>query len=673
MTQPADTAFIVFQQLMRQLLPFVATLPLLTSSCRDSEAITLGTNESSPAATVAIHVDPSTTRSIEGESMLDRGRYFAISDSGANFQTRVQSPERFDYLVNDLQISFGRELGPVKWLAKDRKLVREDPDRPGYADITQLRNEIIKRQRTSTPKMQEAFGENLDVAIHGNKNAFPEFMGRHQSDYLKNSPTKDHHSDQFIPLNTAAAAELSTAILKYGFDDFTRPRYYEPINEPHWSYLSDPGHIAKWHLDTLKLMHDEVPGVLVGGPCLSVGYLYSQDYHSFKSLKKFIDATACDMDFYSFHVYDFYQKQEDETMGGAFLSGLPLEGVLDLLPNYTSINFGRTPPLVISEHGGYLPERSQADLRSEAYSSESKLSFEEEMKLRSTHDAIQTNSTIANTLTFMEHPHTVKKAVPFMLLETSGWDPRYYAALYARKGFDPKSRELIPSGLHRFYELFRDVKGHRVSSHCDDPDIQLRTFVDGSSLFIIAHNLADKPEVLAIEAPNPSSTTVRRFGQNDDLTPFLSETSGSLDSIPLGGRETVVIIADYPEPIQSQRILDETMHYGTAVTVPVKDVTPLSISVPSSAEVQAVSLRIGFNRPATAGKAMEVRINGHPLAHPTEDSASRYTHEKHGYSSTRIIHFDPSLLNDSNTIEISFPDGKPGTIGSAVIRASRLQ
>lgn len=658
---------------MTPLLPVVASLPLLLSSCRDSEATTLDSGGSPPTATVTIRVDPSTTRSIEGESMLERSRYFAISDSGAHFENRVSNAEMFDHLVDDLQISFGRELGPVKWLAKDRNLVREDPNRPGYTDITPLRNGLIKRQRISTPRMREAFGDNLDVAIHGHKNAFPDFIGRYQSDYLKDSQTEDHHSDQFIPLNTAAAAELSTAIFKYGFNDFTRPRYYEPINEPHWSYLSDPEHIAKWHLDTLKLMHAEVPDVLVGGPCLSVGYLYSQDYHSFKALKKFIDATACDMDFYSFHVYDFYRKQDDGTMGGAFLSGLPLEGVLDLLPNYTSINFGRKPPLVISEHGGYLHEKSKAELRNKATSSEPQLSFEEEMKGRSTHDAIQINSTIANTLTFMEHPHTVKKAVPFMLLETSGWDPRYYAALYAKKDFDPKSTELTPSALHRFYELFREVKGHRVISHCEDPDIQLRTFVDKDRLFIIAHNLADKPEVLTIDAPSPSSTTVRRYGQNDDLTPFLSESQGSIDSIPLGGRETVVIVADYAEPLESLRTLEETIHYGTSITVPVKELTPLSITVPDSAEVQSASLRIGFNRPATAGKAMEVRINGHALSHPIEDSASRYTHEKHGYSSTRIIHFDPSLLKESNTVEVSFPDGMPGTVGSAVIRASRLQ
>jgi hypothetical protein len=76
-----------------------------------------------------IVVEAETTRAIGGVSEVDRKRYFCVSDQGSGFDKRMK-PEVYDYLVHELDIHFGRSLGPVKYVAST---LPEDPSRPGRA------------------------------------------------------------------------------------------------------------------------------------------------------------------------------------------------------------------------------------------------------------------------------------------------------------------------------------------------------------------------------------------------------------------------------------------------------------------------------------------------------------------------------------------------------------
>jgi len=62
-------------------------------------------------------------------------------------------------------------------------------------------------------------------------------------------------------------------------------------------------------------------------------------------------------------------------------------------------------------------------------------------------------------------------------------------------------------------------------------------------------------------------------------------------------------------------------------------------------------------------------LNGKRLEVPMEDAAVRYEDTSGGYASTKMIPVSPEILTQGNSLRIAFPDGKPGTIGSAVIRA----
>ena len=622
------------------------------------------------ATAVEIRIDPHTILSIEGHSKLDRKRYFSISDHGQAFDRRVERIEDYQKLMRDFNPSFGRLLGPVKHRIPPN--LREDPNRPGFADLAQVKAHSSRHTTNDSPQLQADFGSNLNVAAHGNHNAYPEFMGRWQSQWMKEHPNDIGHAPDFLPENIEAAAELSANVFRYSFNDFTRPRFFEPVNEPHWSYLVDPAHLSAWHLATMKHMRKKAPDVMVGGPCNSVGNFYSKNYHGFSGFRKFVEATKGQLDFYSFHVYD-YHHWNGTNFEGAILSGLPLEGVLDLVANHAFNAFGKTSPLVISEQGGYAKIDHNGDkpslleeLAAERFPGSG---FEWQMKARSIHEFIHVNSTIANTLTFMEHPHTVLKSVPFILLESAAWDPKYYATLFVKKDFDRDSKEWAPSTLGYFYELFSEIDGQRVLHSCDDPDIQLRAFVDGSKLHLVAHNLSNQSEKLEFKIGNPDQIKIKRYGRNDDLTPFLkTETATSLSGIALGASETITITASFPQTVSAKRSVNESIHYGNSTTIPVEGAAPILIATPNHDSAESAKLRVGFNRPADAGREIHIQLIGHELTSTIEDSAERYTHESHGYSSTRIIRFDPSLLKKENKLEISFPDGLGGTVGSAVIR-----
>ncbi|MEM1085984.1 MAG: beta-agarase [Verrucomicrobiota bacterium] len=621
---------------------------------------------------VRIMIEPGLTRSIEGESTLERERYFAISDNGASFERRVGSDDRYKVLTEDLNIRFGRFLGPVKFIASQR--MREDPERPGYVDLAHLEKILSSGRQPVSERMKRDFGSNLDVAAHDSHNAFPPFMGTWTTDWIREhaDAKKGGHQPDLLPGNPDAAAEATAVILEHAFNELHRPRYYEPVNEPHWSYLLEPEKIAEWHLKTHQAVKRRTPEVLVGGPCNSVGYFYSKGYQSFRGIKNFIAATKAQLDFHSFHVYDYY-RWNGKAFEGAILSGLPLEGVLDLVSNHTLIAHGTTKPLVISEHGGYasIDKTEDGTPLVEAIAAEHfpGKGFDWQMKARSIHDFLHVNSIIANTLVFMEHPHTVKKAVPFILLDTTAWDPHYYAALYTRRNFDRSSNEWAASKLDHFYRLFSEVEGRRVATSCSDPDIQLRAFVNANELHIIAHNLSEKPEQLALQIPQSSSLRLKRYGRNPDLTPFLLETEPStLAGLQLGASETIVLKAGFAEALKEENRIRETAHYGDAVTVPVEKAATIGILVPDPTGIDSATLRVGFNRPFNAGREITIRLNGHPLDDTVEDSADVYSHETHGYSSTRLIELDPATIEARNELEISFPDGLKGTIGSVVIR-----
>jgi hypothetical protein len=609
---------------------------------------------------VRITVDPSCLRSIRGVSELRREAYFGICDNGTGFDRRVKEPQRYDELIKTNNITFGRALGLVSGLDRYYQAIREDPARPGFADLGHLKKRLAPLVRVPNEAFVRDMGGRLDVALHGQPNVYPAFMGRYA---LPAADKKDDPHAFWVPSNVVAAAELACAVLREKYTDFDRPRYYEPVNEPHWAYWADP-HFAAWHLIAKDTAHRQVPGVQVGGPCLSVAYYYKQEFRTFKGLQAFIDNTRCELDFYSFHVYDFLRGGTNDFTG-RITSGLPLEAVLDLVQNYTVNAYGKEIGVVVSEHGGYGADDLVEKLAKQNFT---ETGFAWEMKKRSIDDFNMVSSVLANTLVFMDHPQTVLKAVPFILLNGLGWDPSYYASLYVPRDYDPKSEEWLPTEKILFYRLLRDLKGHRVAAACADPDIQTRAFVDGDTLFVVLNNLSDRAKEIALVLPRAQAMTLRRFGRNADFTPYLTEEPlAKADRLALRGREALVLKARYGQPLEPRRAVDEVPCYGDRIASSVTHATGFVVMVPKADELRYATLRIGISRPPDAGREVALSLNGHPLSVPLEQCAERLVEQE--YATCKLVELPLEAVRETNTVCVFFPDGKKGAVGAVVIRA----
>jgi len=608
---------------------------------------------------IVIQVDPTVSTAINGHLNLDRSKYFNLSTSGILFESTINNKTRSDYYIQDLEMTFGRTLGMVSTAVPWGGNVREDAARPGYADMAFLKQKSNPSNGTFSEAFKQKFPNNLDVANHDNHNAYPVFMPP-----VINAQAGDIGK---LPSNVDAAAELAVALLKYYYTDWTRPKTFEPINEPHWAIDKDL--LANLHMAIWKKAKAEKIPTLIGGPCYSTAYYYKKNYTGLSGLSDFIDRTECKLDFYSFHVYDFmkYDAARKDIVGRV-TSGLPIEGVLDIVPNYTMNKYGKAVEIVISETGGYMAGR-EADQNAIANTYFPGSGFAWEMKRRSISAFVMVSSCIANTMAFINHPHVVKKSVPFILLESFAWDPKYYSSLLVANNFTDKNNWQESKYIH-FYEFFKGVKGRRVLSECTNPDIQQHAFVDGNKLVLVMNNQSNiiKPLKVNLPASGISSINIRRFGRNTDFTPYLEEQAvASLNELSLKGREAMVITVTYQDLVQQSKYINEKAYYGAEISREFVGTANFTVNIPSLKDVQYAILRVGISRPAGTDRKVNISLNGTALQVPMEDCAP-YLENETEFATTKIIRVDKSLLVNRNNITVSFPDGKQGGVGATVLR-----
>lgn len=511
----------------------------------------------------------------------------------------------------------------------------------------------------------DLIGPNQNVAFHDRQDAFPDFMEKY---------TKAGNDHDAFPINNDAASELTLNLLESRFTDWTRPGYYEPVNEPGWQFWSDD-RFTELHTSLLQKVKAAGIPVEIGGPCYAVGYHYKQKYGNLGQITGFIDRTNFSLDFYSYHIYDYLLWDDDKfDFTGRVSSGLPSEGVFDAIANHTVNKFGEAFTYVTSEHGGYIYDSENRDY------AQDKLAdlyfpgsgFEHTMEKRSISDHLAVSSELASTFTFMNNPHIVKKAVPFILLESFGWDARYYASLLVANNFND-NKNWVESGRVHFYEFFKDVNGRRILSFCDDNDIQHHAFVDDNKLILIFNNQSNVAGTIKLDIKQVpgqiKDIKARRYGRLPDFRPFLTEERlFQADSLEIKEREAIALFIEYDSPISQEEILNEMVHYGDQTGVQFSGSKDFTIEMPQFDEAEYAILRVGIGLSGTASKNVNLSINGTLLESPVEDCADRLSDSDYG--STRMVRIDPSLLQAVNTVNVSFLDGQSGGVGATVIRAA---
>lgn len=595
-----------------------------------------------------IHLNPLIRRHIDGQSRLERSRYFNLAANSPNFWKRCPMGEA-GYLLDELHISLGRGIGLGASAIKSGAPITEDPERSGYADP-----KSVERHFANLPvedaELRERFGANMDLIVHDNDKPHPEFMGSAYRD-------ADHY--QRISANPVAAGEFIAACLKHGFNEFTRPRFYEPLNEPSWQIMQTP-QFAALHVETARAVRRMGLNVKVGGPCAPVGYLYNSDYRGqwTKIFKPFIDAAGDVVDFLSFHIYDYYTGSSAEI-----LTGLPLENAFDLLEAYSLRRFGKVKPFACSEHGATGANFNLANVPEKKNTK----GFKGVEVPRERLEWLHINSINGQVMSFMERPGMILKTAPFILDRTDAWNPRYVYSLYSRKNFE-KGGEWRRTGLLAFYELWRNVRGERVEARCLDPDLQVSAFVEGAQCFLCVKNLSDEPKELRVHSQSALGRGQRDrcYWREEGLVFEKNEALELGRSLRLEPQEMTVVYLEAEGGFPHAGNVFERRFFAVEQTAPIVKDEPLVARIAVPGKGRYVCLRIGISRSQQAERTPKVWFNGAPQKVPMERAAEvRATSSE--YVTTKLVWLDAALLREENEVRIQFPDSG-GAIGAVCLQ-----
>jgi len=526
--------------------------------------------------TTTIDIYPHETRSIAGHTSLNRIKYFSISDAGNWFEAKTSDVlSGSDYFLDTLDFSFGRQFGLVHSEVNWGSTIRQDASRPGFTDTTYLRNQANPGNQGSSGSFRARFGENINVAYHDRRNAFPDFFSKYRA---------PQNNDEWIPQNIEAASELTLNLLQYNWNDFFKPAYFELVNEPHWSFPGDQ-HFADWHLDLARKARDAKLTTKIGGPCSSVAYYYRDNYQDLDNFTTFIDNTEGNLDFYSFHVYDYLSWNANENdFTGRVSTGAPVAGVIDALGGYMRKNYSKDLKMVISEHAGYISSGAGEDAETANLANEyfPGAGFEWEMERRSISNYISVSSAIANTMTFIDNPHVIEKAVPFILLETFSWNPRYYPTLLVARNFT-NNNDFVESDMSHFYKFFSGASGRRVRIKCEDPDLQHHAFVEGNTMTVLFNNMSNNPHTVDLNMLSELSideVSIKRFQRTNDFRPnFVTEVVSGVDGISIAGREAVALELTFSDMIEEDTHIDELPFYSEEIATQVQGTKVFNVQV----------------------------------------------------------------------------------------------
>jgi hypothetical protein len=220
-----------------------------------------------------------------------------------------------------------------------------------------------------------------------------------------------------------------------------------------------------------------------------------------------------------------------------------------------------------------------------------------------------------------------------------------------------------------FYKYFKDVRGRRILTSCDSPDVQQQTFVDNNKVIVLLNNLSDSKITMNLNYPtaNLESTMLRRLGRNSDFTPYFTEKNvADARGLQLAGKESVAIFLNYRDAVAETAKVDEKLYFATEMNKQFSSESTFNVSVPTTANTEYAYLRIGVGRGVGTDRNLSVWFNGVQQVVPMEKTAPNLE-DTSGYGSTKLIQIDKSLLNTTNTVKVVFPDNKSGGVGAVTL------
>lgn len=493
-------------------------------------------------AQVKVDINLNIKHEVNGVSDFNRKKHITVHSALTESDWQGEA-EVMNYLMNDLDVYFGRDNGMASWIFKATAQDPNNPGKPHIEDLSNFGQWHKDNMYDNLPESLRSFEARSDEMIMG---ITPHGPFPTQSYWEKDLAGADDEAGKYVLRNIEDGAEWVGEYL----DQFMRksgessgvlmPKYWEVINEPDMDInvgrtfvMSSFEQLFEYHnlvAEQIKSKLPESQRPLIGGMTwglhdLEQGdlserfptqeravrnryayeegafedflqsvtaseYWQTQDdkYFQWDAIwKGFMDAAGENMDFYSLHLYDWAQLGDDPRQGSTFRRGMKTEAILDMVEWYDAQVNGaeNLKPWVISEYGAIASKHGKLEFLENDYR------YSDWLHLRTFNQMF---------MQILTRPSQVVKSMPFapikgkwgLLTGPDGEAIRYEAALMQTdEAFSANydNADWYVTDKIQWYELWSDVKGTRVDTHSSDPDIQVDAYVDGKHTYLILNNL----------------------------------------------------------------------------------------------------------------------------------------------------------------------------------------
>ncbi|KAA1245828.1 T9SS type A sorting domain-containing protein [Aquimarina sp. RZ0] len=612
---------------------------------------------------ISAEVNLDVKHSVNGVSEFDRSKFIILhADIDDNEWDSESQRKQF---LDDYDVYLGRNNGGLVWEFDQSS---EDPTRSGWPDLDVLRQKGTSSKNSYAQK----------TAPHEFENRYKNMMfgGQPIPMYPNGQMTRSSSccsdSDPWAYENYDAVAEFYATYIKEFFGEGgqtgkPQPQYIEVMNEP-FVKANNLGttreNITQMHKVVAQKIKSLNPTVKVGGySAAHPAYEDGNFNHWRNNWKLFIDEAGTDMDFFSLHLYDFLG--EDDLSKEAQRKGSNMEAILDMVEHYSHLKLGEVKPLSISEYGWlgrplngpYNKERDWFNIRS----------FSSMM------------------MQLMERQDHIISAIPFMILKAQWWQSPdnftySYRLLRQKKELEGETgEEWVYTELVKFFELWSNIKGTRVDSQANDPDLLIDAYTEGTKAYVIMNNLEHEKitvnlNIPALNAANITDVKYRHLYANDSGTPVLDQNDNvNLQEILIGKEATVILEYILRDPIEMTNVSTEKKYYANTYLQPISanNETTFTIDNVQIENTGEAVLRIGLGRDHGQSLLPILKVNDQVIT-MAEDWKGYDQKTRNRFFGVIEVPIPFDLLQNTNEISLTFPD-TGGTISSIAMQVFNFE
>lgn len=609
-----------------------------------------------------VSVNLNVKRSIDGLSTFDRSKYIVMHSMLTTTDWKGEE-DKLDYLLNDLDVYFGRDNGSMPYYATQ---VEQNPNNLGYASpesIAAYGKTAREDYYGKTLSKLHKYDNRAHVMIGGQINQF--WIGNHKGkgewsfantdavgQYMGNFVNEFYRNDNQGPNKGPA-----------------RPQYLEILNEPLYE-LVDVHHGKP--IDTF-IFHNEVAqgirkvntSIKIGGFTTAFPWFDDNNFNRWdERMKLFLDTSGEYMDYFSIHLYDFGYLNRDK--GVANFKGARIEATMDMMEQYEKLKLGKVKPFMISEYGG-------RDHKTEA------------TPWTAINDWQTMKSFSPMMMQFMAKPNLILKAIPFSLAkaEWSGNEGRDYAWRLLRHNDEKTGEtgdEYVFTDIIKFYQLWSDVNGTRVNTESNEADLLVDSYVNNNKAYVIISNLetsANSALLNLIELPSNPINNIKikhlHFANGEPTLTTTSQNIGVKNELPksinIGAEATVIIEYTFSDNIKIIAESDEHKYYATTYKQAIKANTALKFNINEVkiSEYGKGILRLSFGREHDLAQQPIVKVNDTLVTVPTDYAGDEQVFRPQVFSMLEI-EVPNELLKTNNTILVTYPDDG-GFVSSVTLQA----